>query len=206
MVREPMVYISKVYTKAGDGGQTMLASGEKVSKDHQRIRAYGDIDELNATVGMVRVELGREPKREGADVFLQELDAQLGRIQQELFNLGAELAYPEPDEPTDMPRLSLRPEHIEQLETNIDAWNTALQPLRSFILPGGGPVAAACHVCRTVCRRAEREVVTLAGAGEQVSEVALRYVNRLSDYFFVLSRAVADRLGYAETLWVPEET
>jgi len=203
MVRPAMVYISKVYTKSGDGGQTMLASGEKVPKDHQRIRAYGDIDELNATIGMVRVEIAREPKREA---FLGTLDAQLGRIQQELFNLGAELSYPEPDEPTDMPRLSLRPDHVTALEHDIDAWNDALQPLRSFILPGGGPIAAACHVSRTVCRRAEREIVTLASSGAQVSDVALRYVNRLSDYFFVLSRAVADRLGYAETLWVPETT
>ena len=198
-----MVYISKVYTKSGDGGQTMLASGEKVPKDHQRIRAYGDIDELNATLGIVRVEIAREPKREA---FLQTLDAQLGRIQQELFNLGAELSYPEPDEPSDMPRLSLRPDHVTTLEHEIDAWNEALQPLRSFILPGGGAIAAACHVSRTVCRRAEREIVALAGSGAQVSDVALRYVNRLSDYFFVLSRAVADRLGYAETLWVPETT
>jgi len=201
-----MVYISKVYTKAGDGGRTMLASGEKVAKDHQRIRAYGDIDELNATLGMVRVEIAREPRKEGAEVFLQELDAQLGRIQQELFNLGAELSYPEPDEPSDMPRLSLRADHVETLEKNIDGWNAPLQPLKSFILPGGGAIAAACHVSRTVCRRAEREIVTLALSGEQVSEVALRYVNRLSDYFFVLSRALADRLGYTETLWVPEKT
>ncbi len=201
-----MVYISKVYTKAGDGGRTMLATGEKVSKNNQRIRSYGDIDELNATVGMVRVEIGREPKTQGAEVFLQELDAQLGRIQQELFNLGAELAYPEPDEPTEIPRLALRADHVEALEKNIDGWNAALEPLKSFILPGGGPVAAACHVCRTVCRRAEREIVSLCEAGEQVSDVALRYVNRLSDYFFVVSRAVADRLGYAETLWTPEST
>ena len=184
----------------------MLATGEKVSKNNQRIRSYGDIDELNATVGMVRVEIGREPKTQGAEVFLQELDAQLGRIQQELFNLGAELAYPEPDEPTEIPRLALRADHVEALEKNIDGWNAALEPLKSFILPGGGPVAAACHVCRTVCRRAEREIVSLCEAGEQVSDVALRYVNRLSDYFFVVSRAVADRLGYAETLWTPEST
>lgn len=206
MVREPMVYISKIYTKSGDGGQTMLASGDKVSKDHQRIRSYGDVDELNATIGMVRVELAREPRSEGAEVFIEELDAQLGRIQQELFNLGAELSYPEPDEPSDIPRLCVRAEHVEQLEKNIDSWNAPLQPLKSFILPGGGPTAAACHVSRTVCRRAEREMVALAGAGEQVSDVALRYVNRLSDYFFVLSRALSDRLGYAETLWVPETT
>lgn len=201
-----MVYISKIYTKSGDGGQTMLASGDKVSKDHQRIRSYGDVDELNATIGMVRVELAREPRSEGAEVFIEELDAQLGRIQQELFNLGAELSYPEPDEPSDIPRLCVRAEHVEQLEKNIDGWNAPLQPLKSFILPGGGPTAAACHVSRTVCRRAEREMVALAGAGEQVSDVALRYVNRLSDYFFVLSRALSDRLGYAETLWVPETT
>ncbi len=201
-----MVYISKVYTKAGDGGQTMLASGEKVSKDHLRIRAYGEIDELNATIGMVRIEIGRDPRAASARTFLEQLDAQLGRIQQELFNLGAELAYPEPTEPTEMPRLSLRPDHVSRLESDIDALNEGLEPLKSFILPGGGPTAAACHLSRTVCRRAERKVVTLAAAGEQVSDVALRYVNRLSDYFFVLSRAIAHRLGYAETLWVPETT
>ncbi len=206
MVREAMVYISKVYTKSGDGGQTMLANGEKVSKDHLRIRAYGDIDELNATIGMVRVELFRDPRAASARTFVERLDAQLGRIQQELFNLGAELAYPEPDEPSEMPRLSLRPDHVEQIERDIDALNEDLPPLRSFILPGGGPTAAACHLSRTVCRRAEREVVTLAGASEQVSDVALHYVNRLSDYFFVLSRALAARLGYGETLWVPETT
>lgn len=201
-----MVYISKVYTKAGDGGKTMLASGESVSKDHQRIRSYGDVDELNATLGMVRVELAREPKREGSQAFLTDLDAQFGRIQQELFNLGAELAFPEPTEPTDMPRLCVRAEHVEQLERDIDGWNADLEPLKSFILPGGGPTAAACHVSRTVCRRAEREIVSLANAGEQVSEVAVKYINRLSDYFFVVSRAASSRLGYDETLWVPETT
>lgn len=201
-----MVYISKVYTKAGDGGKTMLASGESVSKDHQRIRSYGDVDELNATLGMVRVELAREPNRQESQAFLTDLDAQLGRIQQELFNLGAELAFPEPTEPTDMPRLCVRTEHVEQLEHDIDGWNADLEPLKSFILPGGGPTAAACHVSRTVCRRAEREVVALANAGEQVSDVAIKYINRLSDYFFVVSRAASSRLGYDETLWVPETT
>lgn len=205
-MRATMVYISKIYTKSGDGGQTMLASGEKVPKDHLRIRSYGDVDELNATVGMVRVEIAREPKRAGAEDFLRKLDGQLARIQQELFNLGAELAYPEPDEPTDIPRLCVRPDHVSALETDIDGWNDPLAPLKSFILPGGGPIAAACHVSRTVCRRAERELVALANAGEQVSDTAVRYVNRLSDYFFVLSRAVANRLGYEETLWVPETT
>lgn len=206
MVRPAMVYISKVYTKAGDGGKTMLASGQSVPKDHQRIRSYGDIDELNATIGMVRVEIAREPKREGAEEFLEQLDTQLGRIQQELFNLGAELAFPEPTEPTDMPRLCVRAEHVETIEHDIDGWNDALEPLKSFILPGGGPIAASCHVSRTVCRRAEREVVSLARAGEQVSDIAIKYVNRLSDYFFVVSRAASARLGYAETLWVPETT
>ncbi len=200
-----MVYISKVYTKAGDGGQTMLATGQRVPKDNQRIVAYGDIDELNATIGIVRTEIAREPKTQGAEVFLAEFDAQLGRIQQQLFNLGAELASPKSEEPSEIPRLEIRPDHVETLEKNIDGWNAALQPLKSFILPGGGAIAAACHLSRTVCRRAEREVVTLASQ-EEVSDTALRYVNRLSDYFFVVSRAVSDRLGYAEVLWAPEST
>lgn len=201
-----MVYLSKIYTKSGDGGQTMLASGERVPKDHQRVRAYGDIDELNATVGLVRTEIAREPKQQGAEVFLAELDVQLARIQQELFNLGAELSYPEPEEPNEIPRLELAARHVETLEKHIDGWNAPLQPLKSFVLPGGGPIAAACHLSRTVCRRAEREIITLRTSGAQVSDVAVHYVNRLSDYFFVVSRAVTERLGYDEVLWAPEKT
>ena len=206
MVRS-VVYISKVYTKSGDEGQTMLASGACVPKDAPRIRAYGDVDELNAVIGLVRLEVSREPRREGAEVFLEELDAQLARIQQELFNLGAELATPEAAtmDPADrrMPRVEDR--HVERLENEIDGWNAALEPLRSFVLPGGGPVGAVCHLARTVCRRAERELVTLA-RDEPVRGEAVRYVNRLSDYFFVVSRSVTHRLGYAEVLWEPAST
>ncbi len=198
-----MVYISKVYTKSGDAGDTMLATGERLPKDHPRIAAYGDIDELNATVGVVRLEISREPRRPGAEVFLDELDAQLARIQQELFNLGAELASRPTTRAAKMPRIEDR--HVERLEREIDGWNAALEPLRSFILPGGGPVATACHTSRTVCRRAERSIVTLRQQ-EEVRPEAVRYVNRLSDYFFVVSRSVAHRLGYTEVLWDPQTT
>jgi cob(I)alamin adenosyltransferase len=205
-----VVYISKVYTKSGDGGETMLATGARVRKDAPRIRAYGDIDELNAVIGQVRLEIGREPKREGAEVFLGELDQQLARIQQELFNLGAELATPEAADPeadptrtSSMPRVEAR--HVERLEHEIDGWNAALEPLRSFVLPGGGPIATVCHLARTVCRRAERELVSLTRDAPVRAE-AMHYVNRLSDYFFVVSRSVTHRLGYAEVLWEPTTT
>ena len=200
-----MVYISKVYTKFGDGGDTMLASGDRVGKETLRIRSYGEIDELNAVIGMLRVEIAREPKRKGAEVFLDELDAQLGRIQQELFNLGAELSTPIDDPETHDLKLFVADRHVDRLEVELDGWNANLSPLRSFVLPGGGPVGAAAHVARTVCRRAEREVVALAREAV-VRPVALRYVNRLSDYFFVVARCVADRLGYAEVLWDPKTT
>lgn len=200
-----MVYISKVYTKAGDKGDTMLASGDFVGKETQRIRAYGEVDELNAVIGMLRVEIAREPKRTGAEVFLDELDAQLGRIQQELFNLGAELSTPIEDAEQHDLELVVDDRHVQRLEDELDGWNANLSPLRSFVLPGGGPIAAAAHVARTVCRRAEREVVALARQAV-VRPAAMRYVNRLSDYFFVVARCVADRLGYAEVLWDPKTT
>jgi cob(I)alamin adenosyltransferase len=198
-----VVYISKVYTKSGDKGQTMLASGDMVSKDAQRIRAYGDIDEVNSVIGMIRVELARDPKAVAADVFIQELDVQLGRIQQELFNLGAELSTPGVTDHDD--KLKVEARHVEALEKNIDHWNDTLDPLKSFILPGGGPTAAACHLGRTVCRRAEREIVALA-KDEDVRVQAAIYVNRLSDYLFVIARAVSHRLGYDEVLWDPKST
>jgi len=196
-----MVYISKVYTKSGDGGDTMLASGDKVRKHALRIEAYGAVDELNACVGMVRLELSREPRRLGAEVVLDEMDDQLGRIQQELFDLGAELATPGES------KLKVEARQVERLEHEIDAWNGPLPPLESFILPGGGPVGTVCHLARTVCRRAERRTVELVDSpDEEVREDALRYVNRLSDYFFVLGRAVAHRLGDDEVLWTPGAT
>jgi cob(I)alamin adenosyltransferase len=198
-----MVYISKVYTKSGDGGDTMLASGGFVRKHAIRIDAYGAVDELNACIGLVRIELAREPRRTGAEVVLDEMDTQLGRIQQELFDLGAELATAEPEKIT----LRVEDRQVVRLEQELDAWNDPLPPLKSFILPGGGPVGASCHLARTVCRRAERRTVELHDtAGETVRPEALRYLNRLSDYLFVLGRAVAHRLGDPEILWQPVST
>lgn len=198
-----MVYISKVYTKSGDAGDTMLASGGRVRKHSVRLEAYGTVDELNACIGLIRVELHREPRRTGAEVVLDEMDAQLSRIQQELFNLGAELSTADVDEP----KLRVDPRHVERLEKELDAWNGPLPPLQSFVLPGGGPVGAISHLARTVCRRAERAAFRLADTeGETVRPEALRYLNRLSDYLFVLGRAVAHRLGDAETLWHPAST
>ena len=193
-----MVYISKVYTRFGDEGQTMLASGDTVLKSSVRVRAYGDVDELNATVGLVRIELARDPRAAEHETFRAELDAELVRIQQELFNLGAELATPAAvDGGT---RLKVEARHIEALEQSIDRHNDSLEPLRSFIRPGGGPTGAAAHLARTVCRRAERQVVEL-GASSPVRGEALRYLNRLSDWLFVIARAVAAQLGYDEVLW-----
>ena len=198
-----MVYISKVYTKSGDGGDTMLASGTKVRKHARRIEAYGTVDELNACVGMIRMELAREPRRAGAEVVLEEMDAQLARIQQELFDLGAELATPAAAE--GQAKLTVEDRHVTRLEQDLDAWNDPLPPLKSFILPGGGPVGTTCHLARTVCRRAERRMVELAdteGSEHSVRPVALRYINRLSDHLFVLARHLNDR-GAADVLWVP---
>lgn len=198
-----MVYISKVYTKSGDAGDTMLASGGRVRKHSTRLEAYGTVDELNACIGLVRVELAREPRRQGAEVVLDEMDAQLSRIQQELFNLGAELSSADVDEP----KLRIDARHVDHLEQELDAWNGPLPPLGSFVLPGGGPVGASCHLARTVCRRAERAGFRLADTeGERVRPEALRYLNRLSDYLFVLGRAVTHRLEYDEPLWHPAST
>jgi cob(I)alamin adenosyltransferase len=196
-----MVYISKVYTKSGDGGQTMLASGDFVDKDDARIEAYGSVDELNATLGQMRIEIAREPRRARAAEALEELDGELGRIQQELFNLGAELATPGAADGE--AKLVVHEGDVERLERQIDAHNAPLPALRSFILPGGGPVGAASHVARTVCRRAERRTVSL-GKLDRVRPEAIRYLNRLSDYLFVVGRAVAAHLGDDEVLWTQE--
>lgn len=198
-----MVYISKVYTRFGDEGRTMLASGDTVAKSSLRVRAYGDVDELNATIGLVRVELDRDPRAGQQPEFCAGLDAELSRIQQELFNLGAELATPAAAEGG--ARLKVDARHIDALEASIDRHNADLPPLRSFILPGGGPTGAAAHLARTVCRRAERQVVDLLES-EPIRGEALRYLNRLSDWLFVIARAVAATLGYAEVLWDQENT
>ena len=194
-----MVYISKVYTKFGDAGDTMLASGDTVGKDTARVEAYGEVDELNAVLGLMRVELARTSTADaGQAEFVATLDASLGRIQQELFDLGAELATP--GAARGEARLKVEDTDVTRLERELDALNDHLAPLRSFILPGGGPLGAWAHLARTVCRRAERRVVALAH-GEPVRPEALRYINRLSDYFFVVARAAAQRFGVPEVLW-----
>jgi cob(I)alamin adenosyltransferase len=173
----------------------MLASGDTVGKDAPRVAAYGEVDELNAVVGLLRVELARAS---GEAEFLAALDAELARIQQELFDLGAELATPGAVE--GKAPLRVEDADVVRLEQELDAWNADLAPLRSFILPGGGPLGAWAHLARTVCRRAERSVVALARS-EPVRPEAVRYINRLSDYFFVVARAAAHRFGVPEVLW-----
>ena len=195
-----MVYINKVYTRFGDQGDTMLASGDTVGKDSPRVASYGDVDELNATLGLLRVEVARAQGSAVGDqsAFLAGLDQTLARIQQELFDLGAELA--EPGATTGKARLCVDDADVTRLEVELDALNDPLPPLKSFILPGGGPVGATAHLARTVCRRAERQAVSLS-RDEPVRGEAIRYLNRLSDLLFVVARAAAQRLGHDEVLW-----
>jgi cob(I)alamin adenosyltransferase len=191
-----MVILNKIYTRTGDDGTTALGSGERVRKDSLRVSAYGTVDETNAAIGMVRVNL--------AGVALDfGVDAVLGRIQNDLFDLGADLCLPDRGKPLPYEPLRIVPEQVARLEREIDAMNANLKPLRSFVLPGGTPGAAALHVARTVSRRAERLLVQLAAEpDEPVSEAAIRYLNRLSDLLFVASRYVNDR-GAGDVLWVP---
>lgn len=186
-----MVVLSKIYTKTGDAGETALGNGERVAKFSLRVDAYGGADETNATVGLARLHA------EG------EMDAALSRIQNDLFDLGADLCRPnmEKDADAEYPPLRMSAAQTERLEAEIDAMNAALEPLRSFVLPGGSALAASLHLCRTVSRRAERRIVELATM-ENVNEDAVRYTNRLSDWFFVASR-VANGNGTDDVLWVP---
>jgi cob(I)alamin adenosyltransferase len=194
-----VVYIHKVYTKFGDAGDTMLASGDTVRKDSARVAAYGDVDELNCVIGLLRVEIARATPVGAQAEFLSALDLLLATIQQELFDLGAELAT-RPTAEAPVPRLHVEDADVTRLEHELDALNEPLPPLKSFILPGGGPIGATAHLARTVCRRAERNAVALA-AVEPVRPEALRYLNRLSDLLFVVARAVAHRLDHPEVLW-----
>jgi len=188
-----MVKLNKIYTKTGDAGTTGLGTGERVRKDAARIAAYGTVDETNATIGMVRLHLADNPK----------VDAMLGRIQNDLFDLGADLCVPDRGEKLEFEALRVSDDQVARLEAEIDEMNAELKPLKSFVLPGGSPASAALHVARTVCRRAEREMVTLAALeGEPVGPAALKYVNRLSDFLFVAGRYVND-LGKSDVLWVP---
>lgn len=193
-----MVVLNRIYTRTGDGGETALGSGERVSKAHLRIHAYGTVDETNAVVGVVRLHTG------AAD--MAKLDAMLARIQNELFDLGADLCVPDTGQKLDYEPLRIVPKQPERLEAEIDELNAELAPLRSFVLPGGHPAAAHLHLARTVCRRAERLIVELtAQENERVSESAIAYINRLSDFFFVASRW-ANAKTSGDILWVPGQT
>lgn len=188
-----MVKLNRIYTKTGDKGTTGLGDGARVSKADLRVEAYGTVDEANAAIGLARLH----------SAGLPEIDAILARIQNDLFDLGADLATPDRGEPLGYEPLRIVESQVERLEREIDAMNARLKPLKSFILPGGSPLAAHLHLARTIARRAERLMVALAErAGEPVTGAALRYVNRLSDLLFVLSRnANAD--GATDVLWVP---
>mgnify|MGYP001822711458 CR=1 FL=1 len=189
-----MVKLNKIYTRTGDAGTTGLGTGERVAKDNIRIEAYGTVDETNAILGQVRLILGPDDKA---------LDEQLSRIQNDLFDLGADLCVPDRGEKLEYEPLRISSGQVDYLEQKIDEMNAELAPLKSFVLPGGTPAAAALHVARTVSRRAERMMVTLAATeNEPVSEAALKYINRLSDYLFVASRYVNGR-GAGDILWVP---
>ncbi len=183
--------IDKVYTRGGDAGETSLIGGDRVSKAAPRLDAYGTVDEINATIGLVAESLRGSP----AESFLAPI---LVRVQNELFNLGAELATNDADTRAKLPRIEQR--HIDGLERDIDAVNDELPELKSFVLPGGGWPSAYCHLARTVCRRGERIVVALA-ATEEVGEHAVRYLNRLSDALFVWGRWCSLKEARPETLW-----
>jgi cob(I)alamin adenosyltransferase len=190
-----MVVLNRIYTRTGDDGTTALGTGERRKKHDLRIAAYGTIDELNACLGIARLHTKGE-----ADV-----DAMLARIQNDLFDLGADLCTPEQNKGKGPggARLAVTDAQVTRLEQEIDALNADLAPLRSFVLPGGTPAAAHLHLARTVCRRGERLMVELADKlGEEVSAAALKYVNRLSDFLFVASRFV-NRKGADDVLWVP---
>ena len=187
-----MVYLSRIYTKSGDQGETGLGDGSRVPKDHPRVVAYGRVDELNAVLGLV---LAQDP---------QTVEAELLRgIQNDLFDVGADLCVPEEEGEKPGQRLRIRPEQVTRLEAAIDRLNVGLEPLSSFVLPGGTPAAAWCHVARTVCRSAERDVVTLMSK-EPVNPQVLIYLNRLSDLLFVLARVCNKDQG--DVLWQPGQS
>lgn len=183
-----MVFLSKIYTKSGDGGDTGLGDGTRVPKDSPRVAAYGEVDELNSTIGLV---LATCPDAPAAD--------ELRSIQNDLFDVGGDLCFPIVEGETGGLRVTA--EQAERLERLIDRWNEPLEPLRSFVLPGGSAASAWLHLARTVCRRAERAVVSL-GHAEKVNPQVVIYLNRLSDLLFVLAR-VANANGTADVLWVP---
>jgi cob(I)alamin adenosyltransferase len=186
--------ISRVYTRVGDRGTTRLVGGQEVSKDDLRIEAYGTVDELNAVMGMFRVRT-----RSAGGSACEEIDQRLELIQHDLFNLGGDLATPAESRWEGMYRVG--DADVKRLEDWIDEWNSQLPPLKEFILPGGGEVGAVAHLGRTVCRRAERRVLSLVRDKSDVGEGGLRYLNRLSDWLFVAGRWVARAHGEPEVFW-----
>lgn len=190
-----MVTLNRIYTRTGDGGSTRLASGASVSKTDLRVEAYGAVDETNACVGLARAALADDPT----------FDTLLARIQNELFDLGADLATPAKPGEVEGAALRILDSQVARLETEIDTLNAGLPALTSFVLPGGTAASAALHLARTVCRRAERDAVRLVEAGQPVSGPAMRYLNRLSDLLFVAARWANDR-GAAEVLWASGAT
>ena len=185
-----MVFLSRIYTKSGDAGETGLGDGTRVPKDHPRVAAYGGVDELNAVLGVLLAQCPDLPEA-----------ALLRGLQNDLFDVGADLCVPQPAGEAPGQRLRVRPEQAARLESAIDRLNEPLAPLKSFVLPGGSPASAWCHLARTVCRRAERDIVTLARA-EAVNPQVVVYLNRLSDLLFVLARVCNGR-GQNDVLWVP---
>ena len=191
-----MVVLNKIYTRTGDDGSTALGTGERVAKDGARVTAYGTVDETNAAVGVARLKLGPDEAQVAGGLL---------RVQNDLFDLGADLCVPDRGEPLAYAPLRISAAQVKRLEDEIDQMNGELSPLRSFVLPGGTEAGAALHLARTICRRAERAMVELARAdGEPVSGDALKYINRLSDYLFVASRFVNGK-GALDQLWVPGE-
>ena len=193
-----MVRLNVIYTRTGDSGETGLGDGSRRPKADPRVIAMGDVDETNCAIGLARLAT-----REAADVTLQAIEATLARVQNDLFDLGADLCLPKRADEAPGAALRVAFSQVEALERAIDGLNASLAPLRSFVLPGGSPAAAALHHARAVCRRAERSLVALSSIeGEAVGAAALAYLNRLSDYLFVAARA-ANEKGKADVLWVP---
>jgi cob(I)alamin adenosyltransferase len=195
-----MVQLTRIYTKGGDAGKTSLGRGERVDKHDLRVEAYGTTDETNSILGLARQAIGRG----GTNSHLVDADAMLGRIQNDLFDLGADLCTPEGKTRRDEQALRIVPSQTERLEQEIDAMNAELKPLNSFILPGGSEAASWLHLGRTVARRAERCMTALA-ARETINPEAIKYINRLSDHLFVLARRLNDN-GATDVLWVPGAT
>jgi len=188
-----MVKLNRIYTRTGDNGTTGLGDGERVAKFNLRVEAFGTVDEANAAIGLARLHTAEDA----------EMDAILARIQNDLFDLGADLCTPDRGQKLEWEPLRMIDAQVARLEAEIDLMNSRLKPLTSFILPGGSAAAAYLHLGRTIARRAERQMVALAETpGESVGAAALKYVNRLSDLLFVLSR-IANANGTADVLWVP---